>query len=93
MDPLMNQEIPPTASTEASLLIAFTRMEAKVDVALAQHASDLKNQGANITDHEARLRTLETTPTVSPRVLWTTVASALGLMFAAYPIFERFISH
>lgn len=56
-------DLPTPASTEAALLIAFTRMEAKVDVALAQHGADLKAHADDLTDHETRLRNLEARPT------------------------------
>ncbi|WGH21095.1 membrane protein [Arthrobacter phage Cassia] len=87
-------EVDPHTPTKAEtdLLIAFTRLEGKVDVALAQHGADIAVHGKEIQDHEARLRTLESTPTVSPRTLWTTVASAAGLMVAAYPIIQQIIT-
>ncbi|CCQ44655.1 hypothetical protein ARTSIC4J27_582 [Pseudarthrobacter siccitolerans] len=67
-------------------------MEAKVDVALAQHGADIKSQGRDLEDHEKRLRVLESTPTVSPRTLWTTVASIGGLALAAVPFLDRIIN-
>ncbi|AYN57741.1 membrane protein [Arthrobacter phage DrManhattan] len=77
---------------ETDLLIAFTRLEGKVDVALAQHGADIAVHGREIRDHEDRIRALENTPTVSPRVLWTTVASAAGLVLAAMPLIERILA-
>lgn len=76
-------------ATETSLLIAFTRLEGKVDVALAQHGADLKAHADGLADHEARIRTLEAKPTVSPKALWTTVVSASGLVFSALTILDR----
>lgn len=64
------------------LLIALTRLEAKVDVVLAQHGADLRAHGQDLADHEARLRVIEQKPTVSPRVLWTVTASAITLICA-----------
>lgn len=84
-------EISPTKA-EADLLIAFTRLEGKVDVALAQHGADLAVHGRELSDHETRLRALENTPTVSPRALWTTVASAAGLAIAAAPLVQQILS-
>lgn len=62
------------------LLIALTRLEAKVDVVLAQHGADLRAHGQDLADHEARLRTLEATPTVSPKTLWAVTSTALTLI-------------
>ncbi|CCQ44305.1 hypothetical protein ARTSIC4J27_229 [Pseudarthrobacter siccitolerans] len=61
-------------------------------MALAQHGADLALHGREIKDHETRLRVLENTPTVSPRTLWTVVASAAGLVLAAVPIIERILA-
>lgn len=114
----------PAAQPDAAVLVAITRMEAKVDVALAQHGADIKSQGRHLEDHEARLRllearpvsgedhearlrkleaatgedhevrlrTLEAKPTVSPRVLWSTVASVGGLALATVPFLDRIIN-
>jgi hypothetical protein len=83
---------PPTASPETTLLLAFTRLEGKVDVALAQHGADIKSQGEDLKDHEARIRILESRSTVSPRVLWTTVVSAAGLVIASAPFLDRILN-
>ena len=99
----------PANAPDAAVLVAITRMEAKVDVALAQHGADIKSQGRDLEDHEARIRLLEArpvsgddhearlrklegTPTVSPRTLWTTVASIGGLALAAVPFLDRIIN-
>lgn len=81
----------PNSKTDTELLIAFTRLEGKVDVALAQHGADIAVHGREIRDHETRLRALENTPTVSPRTLWTTVASAAGLAIAATPVIQQIL--
>lgn len=83
---------PSPTKAETDLLVAFTRLEGKVDVALAQHGADIAVHGREIRDHEDRLRALENTPTVSPRTLWTVVASAAGLVLAAMPVIERFLA-
>lgn len=74
---------------DSSLLLAFTRLEGKVDVALSQHGGRLDTvdklltqhiaaTAATRTDHEARIRNLEATPTVSPKGLWTAIVSAIA---------------
>lgn len=44
------------------------RLEAKVDVALAQHGARLDNHANDLRDHEARLRTQEAREYVTPFV-------------------------
>ena len=80
------------ASSDAALLLAFTRLEAKVDVALTQHSADLKDLSRDRDDHETRLRALEGRPTVSPKALWTTVASILGVVLPAVALLMSFLS-
>lgn len=55
------------------------RLEAKVDVALSQHGSDIQRLDKGYDDHEQRLRSQEAKPTVSPKALFAAVASAVGL--------------
>lgn len=85
-------EIPAGTTPESALLMVVMRLETKVDVALAQHGADIQNQGRDIQDHEDRIRKLELKPTVSPGVLWTTVASAAGLFLAATPILQKILA-
>lgn len=73
----------------AALLVGLTRLEAKVDVALAQHGADIQNHKTQINDHEARIRVIEARSTVSPRVLWTVVSSGVALILAAGPVIAR----
>jgi len=54
------------------------RLEAKVDVALVQHAARLDTHALDIADHEGRLRAVEGKATVSPLGLWTAVIGGLG---------------
>lgn len=82
----------PSNTPDAAVLVALTRMEAKVDIALAQHGAEIKTQGETVVDHETRLRALEAKSTVSPRALWTTVASAVGLIMATAPFLDRVIN-
>ena len=76
---------PTATATEANLLIAFTRMETKVDVVLTQH-------GQKLEDHEARLRVVEDRRTVSPTALWTAVTTGAGLVFGAVTLFSNLLS-
>ncbi len=76
----------------AAVLVALTRMEAKVDIALAQHGAEIKTQGQTVDDHETRLRVLEAKSTVSPRTLWTTVVTAAGVIMASAPFLDRVIN-
>jgi hypothetical protein len=73
-------EVPSNDST--ALLVGMTRLEAKVDVVLAQHGAKIDAHASDLQDHEERLRVLEARPTVSPRVLWTTVASIITALAA-----------
>lgn len=75
-----------------TLLIAVTRLEAKLDVALAQHGAKLETHDAKLEDHEKRLRVQEARPSVSPRVLWTTISGALGLILASTPFIDRIMN-
>lgn len=56
---------------EQQLLVAVTRLEAKIDVMLAQQ-----------NDHEERIRRLEQMPHLAPWKLWTAVTSAVAAMAA-----------
>jgi hypothetical protein len=58
------------------------RLEAKVDVALAQHGARLDNHTADLADHEARLREVEQRKTVSPWQLWLAVTGGVGTLAA-----------
>lgn len=84
-------ELPSPSTADASLLLAFTRLEAKVDVALTQHGADLKNHAEDLKDHEARLRILEGRSTVSPRTLWTVVAAGAGLVISAVSLIQQIL--
>lgn len=60
------------------------RLEAKVDVALTQHATRLDNHAADIADHETRIRAQEQRRTVSPQALWGAVVSAVTVASALF---------
>lgn len=72
---------------EVQLFLA--RLEAKLDVALAQHGAKLDEHSRDLADHEQRLRVQEAKPTVSPRALWTFALGAVGALGALVPL----ISH
>lgn len=55
-------------SPDAALLVAFTRLEGKVDVALVQHSAEIKTERERGDDHEARLRVVEARPAVPPEL-------------------------
>jgi hypothetical protein len=90
--------------------IAFARMEAKLDVALAQHGAKLEQHGAaietlreehkdNVIKHDVdvskldvRIRTIENTPTVSPKALGAVVVGGAGVLGALFPFLDRLYS-
>lgn len=70
------------------LLLAFTRLEAKVDIVLVQHGQRLEDHELRLravedrpalTDHEERLRAVEARPVFSPWKLWLAFAGAVTL--------------
>lgn len=80
------------------------RLEGKVDAYATTQGERISRHQEVLDDHESRLRTqeshmpenakerlreIENRPTVSPRVLWTTVASAVGAFAALSPLLER----
>lgn len=73
------------------LLIAFTRMEAKVDIALAQHGAKLDEIAKDVIDHETRVRVIEGRSTVTPTGLWTTVLGALTAFGVLATLYDRFM--
>ncbi|WP_329105528.1 hypothetical protein OG792_32875 [Micromonospora sp. NBC_01699] len=69
-----SSDLPP----EVQVQIWFARLEAKLDIALSQHA-----------DHETRLREIERRPVVTPRAMWVGLAAVGGLVAAAQPFLDR----
>lgn len=49
-----------TAAASGDVLVTMTRIEAKVDVALATFGVQQKAHGEGLDDHESRLRAVET---------------------------------
>jgi len=88
---------------EASLLVAFTRMETKVDVVLTQHGAKLEDHETRLrvvedrpsasptelADHDLRLRSVEGRATVSPRALWTGLIGASGVIVGALTFLDK----
>jgi len=87
--PQTTNSLDPANAGDAAVLVALTRMEAKVDIALAQHGAEIKTQGQTVEDHEARIRVLESRSTVSPRTLWTVVAGGAGLAISAISLIQN----
>lgn len=80
--PPPEQQVTVTVSPEDAPAWAI-RLEAKVDIALAQHKQRLDDHAVDLGDHEGRLRALENKSTVSPSQLWTSVLSGLTAVSAA----------
>jgi hypothetical protein len=81
----------PGAGTDPSVVLAVARVEAKIDVVLAQHETKIQAHGDELADHESRLRVLESRATVSPRALWTTVSGAAVLLVTLSPVLTRLL--
>lgn len=90
--PQTANSLDPANAGDAAVLVALTRMEAKVDIALAHHGAEIKTQGQAVEDHEARIRVLESRSTVSPRALWTAVVSAGGLIIGVLTFLDKVLT-
>lgn len=75
-----------------TLRVMLARLEGKVDAALAVQGARVEEHAVDLKDHEARLRVVESKPTVSPRLLWTGLVSAVLAVSAASPLLDRFYS-
>lgn len=92
----------PSNSTATNLLVAFARLEGKVDLTLTEITA-LKGTDA---DHEIRIRSIEQKPvpdeetdrrlrelenrrTVSPAQLWTGMVGVLGVLGTVLVIVDR----
>ena len=71
---------PVADNTEIRILLA--RFETKLDLVLGQHDNRL-------TDHEARLRTVEERKVVSPTALLASSATVIALMGGVFTILDR----
>lgn len=90
---------------DSPVLIMFTRLEAKLDVALAQHGAKLDQHGSDIADHETRIRGVEARPiaptdhetrlrTVESRpvITWRALMTAIGVCAAAIAALTPFVA-
>jgi hypothetical protein len=77
--------VPETAPTWA------IRLEAKVDVALADHGGEIKALKEWKADAETRLRAQEARRFVAPLQLWTVTSGAAAVILAAAATLARFI--
>lgn len=77
-------EYPHDLPADVQVQVGFARLEAKLDVALAQHGAKLDEHGRRIADTEERLRAVEARPVVSPRSVWAAVATLGGLAGVAF---------
>lgn len=84
-------EHPEQSYAATDVLVSLTRMEAKMDVALAQHGAKISAHGDALDDHEERLRVVESRKTVSPGALWATVGSAVAAFGVAAPYIAALI--
>ncbi|MEO2133373.1 MULTISPECIES: hypothetical protein [unclassified Microbacterium] len=73
----MSDSSPPT---EGTVLVTLARLEGKLDANLAAHAADLGALKDSRVDHEGRLRSLESRPTVSPAQLWAGLIGTVGVI-------------
>lgn len=95
---------PPLAGdSDSDIRVIMTRLEAKVDVVLAQHGAKLENHDNEIRelkarpvvtreeyqDHETRIRDLTLRPYVSPKVLAGVVFGIFGAIGAVAPFLDR----
>lgn len=80
---------PPEEGGAASVLIALARLEGKVDAAIALQAAKLDEHGRRLDDFEGRLRTQESTPTVTPRAMWTALGTLAAIVAALTPFLSR----
>lgn len=63
-------------------LVGMARLEAKLDVAIAQHGARIETHEGQIDDHEVRLRTVEAKPVVTTKGLWSAVLGTVGAVTA-----------
>ena len=83
---------PPDDGGSVSVLVAIARLEGKVDAALAQQAARVDEHSRRLEDTEGRLRLLESTPTVTPRAMWTALGTLAAIVAALTPFLSRLYS-
>lgn len=81
------------------MLIILARLEGKLDVVAAQHDARLSELTRRVDAAErqrqaddARLRTIEARPTVTPRAMWTGVGTVGALVVGAVTIAEKLLA-
>lgn len=84
--------IPPEEGGSTSVLIALARLEGKVDAALALQAAKLDEHGRRLDDFESRLRSQESTPSVTPRAMWSALGVLAAIVGALTPVIARLYS-
>ena len=71
-------------SESESVLVLLARLEGKLDAALAG-AEMLKETSS---DHETRIRVLESKQTVTPKFLWSSLIGGITLMLMLLNLFD-----
>lgn len=79
----------PSAMPMVSVDVLLARIEAKVDVALERHGARLDEHSRALTDHETRLRTVESRRTVAPWQLWTAIVGAAAVLSVIFQTMDR----
>lgn len=81
-------------STEesTSLEVALARIEAKLEVALAQHGARLDRLDALASDHETRLREVEHRPYIAPMTLLAFLVAMVTVMVGASTLLDRLVN-
>ncbi len=82
----------PDLPGEDPVITAIRKLEAKLDIAIAQHRAELDLAARHDTDHEERLRALEARQTVTPKALWSVVVGASAVLATALPLLQLLYS-
>lgn len=70
---------------KSDLYVCLARLEAKLDVAIAQQGAKIEQVDAVTSDHEERLRSVEQRDCVSTRALWSAVIGVSTVVAAFGP--------
>lgn len=83
-------------STDSTVPVMFARLEAKLDVALAQHGAkldkhdeDLRTVNGRVDDHENRIRTGEARTVVTPKMLLGVLGTLAALVAMLTPFLDK----
>lgn len=63
-----------------SVQVALARLEAKLDVALADHSARIREGERRRDDHEDRLRFLEARPVVQPKHVYASIMVGIPIL-------------